>query len=153
MPVMAMTDLTIRPLTPDDATSWRLLFRGYCEFYKVPFSDGLADKVWHWLLDEKKDFHGLVAAQNGALVGFAHYRSFPSSLNGTTACFFDDLFVAPDGRGKKIGRQLMMAVKDVAKKNGWSMVTWVTADNNYRARPLYDSIATRTSWITYEMDV
>ncbi|MDI9314214.1 MAG: GNAT family N-acetyltransferase [Hydrotalea sp.] len=148
-----MNDIIIRPLSPGDANAWRGLFRGYCEFYKVAFSDDLADRVWQWLMDDGKDFHGLVATQVDKLLGFAHYRSFPSSLTGTTACFFDDLFVLPDTRGKKIGRQLMMAVKDVAKKNGWTMVTWLTADNNYRARPLYDSIATRTSWITYEMDV
>ena len=148
-----MDDIITRPLTPADDASWRGLFRGYCEFYKVTFSDGLADTIWQWLMDKQKDFHGLVATQDNKLVGSAHYRSFPNSLSGTTACFFDDLFVLPDVRGKKIGRILMMAVKEVAKKNGWTMVAWLTADNNYRARPLYDSIATRTSWITYEMDV
>jgi hypothetical protein len=31
-------------------------------------------------------------------------------------------------------------------------VRWLTADNNYRARGLYDRCATRTHWITYEME-
>ena len=28
---------------------------------------------------------------------------------------------------------------------------WIAQDDNYRARGLYDSLSTRTGWITYEM--
>lgn len=148
-----MSDVIIRPLMADDKTDWHELFSGYCHFYKVNFSNQLADTVWDWLMDEKTNFYGLVAVVDKKIVGFAHYRSFPNSLAGDIACFFDDLFVSMDMRSKKIGRNLMMAVKAAAKQNGWTMISWLTADDNYRARPLYDTIAKRTSWITYEMDV
>jgi hypothetical protein len=32
------------------------------------------------------------------------------------------------------------------------MIRWTTADDNYRARGVYDRLATRTTWITYDMD-
>ena len=28
---------------------------------------------------------------------------------------------------------------------------WITADDNYRARSLYDKIAERTKWVTYDI--
>ena len=36
-------------------------------------------------------------------------------------------------------------------ERGWSIVRWTTADDNYRARAVYDELATRTTWITYDM--
>jgi hypothetical protein len=32
-------------------------------------------------------------------------------------------------------------------------VRWRTADDNYRARARYDKVATRTMWITYQIDL
>jgi len=29
-------------------------------------------------------------------------------------------------------------------------VRWITADDNYRAQALYDKVATRTHWVTYD---
>ena len=33
------------------------------------------------------------------------------------------------------------------------MIRWTTADDNYRARAVYDELATRTTWITYDMSI
>ena len=32
-----------------------------------------------------------------------------------------------------------------------TVVRWITAEDNYRARGLYDKVAQRTSWLTYDM--
>ena len=39
----------------------------------------------------------------------------------------------------------------LALERGWDVIRWTTADNNYRARGSYDKLATRTTWITYDM--
>jgi hypothetical protein len=31
------------------------------------------------------------------------------------------------------------------------VIRWITADDNYRARAKYDQLASRTPWITYDM--
>ncbi len=148
-----MNDIVVEHVTAKDKNDWLKLFAAYCDFYKVAYTETLANQVWDWLMDDKKNFYGLTARLDGAMIGFAHYRSFLNSLDGTTACFFDDLFVDAKARSKKVGRRLITAVREEAKKNGWSRVSWLTADNNYRARPLYDSLAKRTDWITYEMEI
>lgn len=39
----------------------------------------------------------------------------------------------------------------VAAERSWSVVRWITADDNHRARSKYDQVATRTQWVTYDM--
>jgi hypothetical protein len=31
------------------------------------------------------------------------------------------------------------------------VIRWITAENNYRARGVYDRLATRTNWVTYDL--
>ena len=38
----------------------------------------------------------------------------------------------------------------MARERGWSVVRWITADDNYRGRGVYDRVAKRTMWITYD---
>ena len=46
---------------------------------------------------------------------------------------------------------LLHHLDGIAAARGWPVTRWITQDNNYRARGLYDSLSTRTGWITYEM--
>jgi len=32
------------------------------------------------------------------------------------------------------------------------VVRWITADDNYRAKKVYDFYGTRTMWVTYDME-
>ncbi|WP_235438754.1 hypothetical protein [Streptomyces yangpuensis] len=43
------------------------------------------------------------------------------------------------------------ALRGLAAERGWSVVRWITADDNHRARAKYDQVATRTMWVTYDM--
>ena len=56
-----------------------------------------------------------------------------------------------DVRGGGVAASLVEAVVGEAKRNGWGVVRWITAEDNARARALYDRIATRTQWVTYEI--
>ena len=46
---------------------------------------------------------------------------------------------------------LLGELRRLAVENGWSVVRWITADDNYRGRAKYDQYATRTTWVTYDM--
>jgi ribosomal protein S18 acetylase RimI-like enzyme len=90
-------------------------------------------------------------AESG-LVGLAHFRAMPSPLRGAEIGFLDDLFVDPACRGGGAGDQLLRHLDNIAAARGWPVMRWITQDNNYRARGLYDQLALRTGWITYEMN-
>ena len=108
--------------------------------------------MWSWLLDPAHEVKGVVAVDgDDRLVGLAHYRSFARPLDASIGCFLDDLFVAPDARGGGVADTLLAHLRSLARENGWSVVRWITSDNNYRARSKYDQVATRTMWVTYDM--
>jgi len=145
-----MTD--IRPLGHQDRESWEALYRGYADFYKVETDNGKLDRLFGWLLDPAHVCEGIVAIDaDSRLIGLAHYRAMPSPLRGTEVGFLDDLFVDPASRGSGAAELLLRRVDDIAQTNGWPVVRWITRDNNYRARGLYDRLALRSDWITYEM--
>jgi hypothetical protein len=45
---------------------------------------------------------------------------------------------------------LFDGLNDAAAAQGWPFVRWVTAENNYRGRGLYDRLAEKTHWVTYQ---
>jgi GNAT superfamily N-acetyltransferase len=144
--------LNIRPVTPDDRSDWDTLYQGYAAFYKVDQTPAMRDTVFGWLMDPAHESDGFVAeAPDGALIGLTHFRPFASPLRAATNCFLDDLFVDPAARGSGAAQALINAVADHARTRGWATVRWITADDNYRGRGVYDQVATRTMWLTYDL--
>lgn len=146
--------ITIRPVAPSDNAAWSKLYAGYADFYRTAQTPEMRDTVWSWLMDDRHEVNGFIALDDaGEAVGIAHYRPFARPLAASTGGYLDDLFVAPSARGNDIGRQLVAAIVEVAKRKQWTVVRWITAEDNYRARGSYDRIATRTPWITYDIPV
>ncbi|MBC9944133.1 GNAT family N-acetyltransferase [Leucobacter sp. cx-328] len=142
--------VTVRPITAADEPRWRELFAAYREFYKLEPSDAVLDRVWSWLLDPAHPTSGLVASVDGTIQGIAHHRFFFSPYVGTKNVFLDDLFTDPAARGQGVGRALIGALTDLAGAEACDIVQWETADDNHTAQTLYDSLASRTTWVTYE---
>jgi len=114
----------------------------------------MRDTVFGWLMDPDHSSNAIVALDGtGAVIGLTHYRPFVSQLRAITNCFLDDLFVDPAARGTGAADALSGAVEDVARTNGWGVVRWITAENNYRGRAVYDRLATRTPWVTYDIKI
>ena len=149
-----MSEFTIGPPGEGDKDGWRRLYDGYAAFYEMPMADDTAQIVWEWIQDPEHVVGGLLAkTAAGEAVGLAHYRDMPSPLRGTTAGFLDDLYVDPDQRGSGVAAALINEVGRIGKERGWPFYRWLTAENNYRARGLYDRVAARTHWITYQYEV
>lgn len=145
--------LVIREVTQNDREGWELLYAGYAAFYGVEQSSEMRAVVWGWLMEPGHEVNCFIAEVDGKLIGLAHYRQFARPLAAGVGGFLDDLFVSLDARGLKAGDALIGAVKQEGRKRGWGVVRWITADDNYRARGLYDQLATRTGWVTYDLSV
>jgi GNAT superfamily N-acetyltransferase len=141
---------TIVSLSDEHRADWRRLFEDYAVFYKREMTDAIADTVWGWLRDPTHVLECLVALVDGKPVGIAHYRAMPHPMSGRDMGFLDDLFVSPDARGRDVGGQLIEALCDEARSRGWAAVRWLTAEDNYRARTLYDRVAGKTAFILYQ---
>lgn len=151
-----MSEVEIVQPEARDQAGWRRLYDGYAKFYKREMTDAIAARVWIWITDPSP--HGpcegrIARAPDGRVVGLAHFRDMASPLRGAIAGFLDDLFVDPAWRGRKLGRALLDEVAAIGRARGWPFYRWLTADDNYRARTLYDQAAKRTMWITYQYDL
>ena len=87
----------------------------------------------------------------GTPIGLAHVREFARPLDGSTGLYLDDLFVLPDARGEGAGTALLEKLRDLAQERGLSVVRWITAKDNQTARRLYDRVAEKTKWVTYDL--
>ncbi|WP_135467121.1 GNAT family N-acetyltransferase [Crenalkalicoccus roseus] len=145
---------SIRILPPAERhrADWERLYAGYAAFYRATQTPEMRARVWSWLQDPAHEVEGLVAeTPEGRAVGLAHYRPFARPLAATTGGFLDDLFVDPEFRGRRVADALIGAVAGIGRERGWSVIRWITADDNYRGRAVYDRLATRTMWITYDL--
>jgi GNAT superfamily N-acetyltransferase len=145
--------VSVRPVAQSDRAEWDVLYAGYAAFYGTSQTPQMRDTVWSWLMDPAHTTNGLVAEHGGRLIGLAHFRPYARPLSATTGGFLDDLFVDTGARGSGAAAALMKELSAIGTANGWSVIRWITAENNYRARGLYDQIATRTPWVTYDIQL
>lgn len=143
--------IRIVPLAERHRAAWELLYAGYAAFYRVTQTPEMRAKVWGWIMDPTHEVKAFVAEdESGQAIGLAHFRPFARPLAAATGGYLDDLFVAPGHRGARIADALIEAVAEEGRRRGWSVIRWITADDNYRGRSVYDRLATRTMWVTYD---
>lgn len=151
-----MTGATARPavrgIEPHDEAAWRRLFRDYGVFYETHFADDVLDHVWQQVRDGA-GVHALVAEQDGEVVGIAHYRSHPDTFSTGRDWYLDDLYVDPAHRGGGVATALIEHLAQLARATGPGKLRWITAESNERAQRVYDRLATRTTWVTYEREL
>jgi GNAT superfamily N-acetyltransferase len=143
--------ITVRPAAASDEPRWRELFTEYGVFYETAFAPEVLDRVWTLLISEGSGIDALVAESDGAVVGIAHYRSHPDTFSGNRDWFLDDLFTDPAARGQGAATALIEEIMRIAETTApGGVLRWITASDNERAQRVYDRIATRTTWLTYE---
>ncbi|MDQ1466115.1 MAG: hypothetical protein QOH10_530 [Actinomycetota bacterium] len=147
----------VRHVRDDEFDAWTRLFRGYADFYNWPTTDDHQRRIWQWIHDDHT-VEALVAVpvddagnETGRPMGLAHLREWVRPLRGAVCGYLDDLYVEPAVRGQGAVEALFAEMRRIANERGWSIIRWTTADDNYRARNFYDKVATRTTWITYDM--
>ena len=142
-------------LRAEDHETWTALHRGYLDFYEVTDPERVSPAIWAWLTDPDHELECVVVrpAPGAPPVGMAHFRPFVRPLAAATACFLDDLFVAPAARGSGAVDALLAALQQVSRDRGWTQVRWITRESNARARSTYDRLARQTDLVTYELPV
>jgi GNAT superfamily N-acetyltransferase len=73
-------------------------------------------------------------------VGLAVMRFCPSLWKAALECYLEELYVVPDRRGHGIGRALMTAAIDVARREGAADMSLGTGQDDVAARALYESL-------------
>jgi GNAT superfamily N-acetyltransferase len=151
MPDVTTPAVQVRRLEARDKAAWLPLFKGYIAFYKSAVADDVIEETFSRLLSNTEGFHiGFVAVDaTDTPIGLAHVLFHRSTWSKTWYCYLEDLFVRPDIRAKGIGRALINATYREADARGASRTFWSTAETNYRARGLYDQVATKSPFVQY----
>jgi GNAT superfamily N-acetyltransferase len=145
--------IEVRPVKDGDFFAWLDVYAKYAEFYDTELTDQKALVLWSWLTADDHEENGYIAVDGDRIVGLAHVREFPRPLEGDRGLFVDDLFVIEEERGKHVGTALLQHVRSLAEERGLGVVQWITAHDNSTAQKLYDEVAERTGWVTYEIDL
>ncbi|MBL8286874.1 MAG: GNAT family N-acetyltransferase [Rubrivivax sp.] len=151
---MGNASVTIRAAERADRAQWLPLWQGYQAFYKVDLGEAVTALTWERLHDPAEPMHCAVAEETtggggGRLVGLVHYIFHRSCWLAGPSCYLQDLFAAPDMRGRGIGRALIEHVYARAAEAGSTRVWWLTHETNAQAMLLYDRIAEKSGFVQY----
>ena len=75
----------------------------------------------------------------GGPEGFAQLRFRPSLITGAPDAYLEELYVAPALRGKGLGRALLEAAMEEARRRGAARIDLGTSEDDTAARGLYES--------------
>jgi GNAT superfamily N-acetyltransferase len=154
---MSAPEVRVRDATATDFEQWLPLWAGYNEFYgrsgPTALPEAVTLKTWERFLDGGEPVHALVAESAGRLVGLAHFLFHRSTILIEPICYLQDLFTVQGLRGRGVGRALIGAVCERARLAGVKRLYWQTHETNQTAMRLYDSVAQRSGFIVYRMQV
>lgn len=144
--------MEIRPLAKSDHAEWKRLWNAYLDFYETKLPEEVYEASWTRLFTEGEfEPRGLIALLDGKPVGLVHYLFHRSTWSVEGNCYLQDLYTAPEARGKGAGAALISAVKKASAERGVANVYWMTHETNATARALYDRVARKTGFIEYDL--
>ena len=143
---------TVLPVTRDDFGELLRLVRAYCDFYEVAPADDDLRALFTALADDRRNegVQLLARDDDGRAVGFATVYWSWSTAGAARIGVLNDLFVAPDARGRVAAEALIAASVEQCRQRGAGQLSWQTAPDNHRAQRVYDRVgATREQWVDY----
>jgi GNAT superfamily N-acetyltransferase len=92
------------------------------------------------LFGPKPAAEAIIAAVDGADVGWALFFTNFSTFNGLPGLYIEDLYVKPELRGQGIGKALLKRVAMLAVERGCGRVEWAVLDWNEPSIQFYKSL-------------
>ncbi len=143
--------IRVRQIALGDRDDWHGLYLAYLEFYETEPVEASVELVWARLTGDNPEIQGLVAEEDGQVIGITHFHYQVSTWADAGHCYLEDLFVDERSRGKGAAAALIIEVKELAKQRGCSELFWITRSTNQTARRLYDRVASATDFVRYEI--
>lgn len=131
------------------------LMRGYSDFYEVdPPDEALLAMSRALIADAEREGVQFIARdEDGAALGFATVFWLWSTSRAARIGLMNDLFTAPEARGRGVGAALIAACLDAVREHGAVTLQWQTALDNHTAQGLYDRVGgVREQWLDYYLD-
>lgn len=94
-------------------------------------------------------FHTLICWRGREPIGLAVYFFAYSTFVMRPTLYIEDLFVLPDHRGHGAGKKLLIALAQIARRNGCGRMEWVVLDWNIPAIRFYRQLGAKLmkNWV------
>lgn len=145
--------VTVVPVQEEDHQQWLSYWLSYQHFYNVQLSEETTLTDWKRFFDADIPMYCAVAKEGQTVLGFVHYVFHGSTWAINEFCYLEDLFVTPESRGKKVGKQLIEYVKKQALERQCARLYWHTQETNVTAHRLYDWVAEKPGVIEYRISL
>jgi len=152
----------VRPIAQRDQPQWQVMWADYQAFYEVSLDAATTQALWSRLFDPASTIRGLVAEVvaepgrddvngqgTGVPIGLCHYILHANTWEIAPVCYLEDLYVQPGERARGVGAAMIEQLRTQMAEEGWSRIYWMTREDNYRARGLYDRFAKRDAFVRY----
>lgn len=143
--------MDIRLVTPEDQQDWATLWKLYLEFYETSRPAEVYQTTWDRILDPDERMYSIMAFDAGKPVGLVNFLYHKSFWDIEYRVYLNDLYVGDTSRGAGLGRKLIKSVEKHANDHNVASVYWLTSEENTQAQILYDKVATRTSFVKYQV--
>jgi GNAT superfamily N-acetyltransferase len=141
----------IRDASAGDQTDFLRLWQGFTEGYNLTLPPGVTDHTWARLMDPACAMKARLACVDSVPQGFAIHQHHPSTWVMGDDGYLEDLFVAPETRGRGLGAALIEDLIAIGRREGWRRLYWLTEVENATARRLYDRYCQNDGHIRYRM--
>ena len=152
---VAKIDMKIRKANEADIPRLLPLMRELAEFEKYDKEFVITEETLReqGFRRSPPDFHCLVAAESGLLVGFLVYYFVPFTYRAKPNIVIKELYVAEEHRSKRVGEVLMRAIAKEAARTGCGMIKWWVAKWNERGIKFYERLGAKidNDWFEFQL--
>jgi GNAT superfamily N-acetyltransferase len=141
----------VRDATEADEAAFLALWQGFTDGYGLTLPPGVTAFTWARLMDPVCPMKARLACVDEVPQGFAIHQHHPSTWVMGDDGYLEDLFVAPEARGRGLGRALIEDLIAIGRSRGWRRLYWLTEIENATARHLYDQFCENDGHIRYRM--
>lgn len=146
-----MEQIEIRWAQAGDGPDWRALWQGFLQGYGLTLPEETTGSTWARILDPEHRMACRIAFAGPRAVGFAIHHHHCSSWVPGDDLYLEDLYVAPEARGRGVGRALIEDLIAIGRERGLHRLYWNTEIDNAPARQLYDRFCHDDGHIRYRM--
>jgi GNAT superfamily N-acetyltransferase len=129
-------EIKVRPATGDDVPVLLSFARAMAveERVEVQATERSLEEA---LFGQRPAAFALIATAEASPVGYVVYFFTFATKLGSRILWLDDLYVAPEVRGRGIGTTMMAYLAELALQHGCARVEWAVLDRNRRAIEFY----------------
>jgi len=149
-----MTEISIRPATPDDTGLILHFVRELAEYEKalqeVQATQADFERA---LFSADAKAHCVICELDGKPAGLALYFFNYSTWTGKYGLFLEDLYISPQFRGSGAGKALLQHLARTAVNADCGRFEWNVLDWNEPAIKFYESFGAKpqTEWVGYRL--